>query len=148
MASTGLQRMKHISLCALFGNACISVFKFYIIMQLHNAMYQNYIHDVIKKYVVLIRQMFLKKSFITLTKLSSFITLTKLSALAFLISRLYWLKNSIYIPEEWWRGQNLKRLGQCYCISRSDGSLLQRFPSMYDFMRFYISIQDEGFYKQ
>jgi len=72
MASIGLQRMRHISLCALFGNACISIFKFYIIIQLHNAaMYQNinnYIHDVIKKYVVLIHQMFLKKSFIILTK--------------------------------------------------------------------------------
>ena len=43
-----------ISLCILFGNV---------------AMYQNYIYNVIVKYVVLIHPMSLKKSFITLTKL-------------------------------------------------------------------------------
>ena len=49
------QSLNFISLCMQFGNV---------------AMYQNYIHDVIAKYIVLIRRMSLKKSFITLTKLS------------------------------------------------------------------------------
>jgi len=40
-----VQRAKHISLCAQFGNV---------------AMYQNYIHDVIEKYVILICRMSLK----------------------------------------------------------------------------------------
>ena len=47
--------LNFISLCILFGNV---------------AMYQNYIHDIIAKYIILIRRMSLKKSFITLIKLS------------------------------------------------------------------------------
>ena len=72
MASIGLQLVGHISLCALFSvrrNASLNFISLYI--QYDNvAMYQNYIHDVIAKYVVLIRSISLKKSFITLTKLS------------------------------------------------------------------------------
>ena len=116
--------LNFVSLCIQFGNV---------------AMYQNYIH-VIEKYVVLIHRMFLKKSFITnKTVIYRRLHFLSLGCVGWTISYAFQKKCD--------GGDETEiELGHCYCISHSDGPLLQRFPSMYDFMRFYVLIQNE-FYK-
>jgi len=67
-----LQRVEHISIYAQYWqhrNVSRSL-NFILCILLGNvAMYQNYIHDVIAKHIVLTCRISLKKSFITLTKL-------------------------------------------------------------------------------
>jgi len=72
MANIGLQQVGHHYAHYLATLQCISIIKFYIIMHtILQRCNQNYIHDVITIYVIiLICQMSLNKSFIILTKLA------------------------------------------------------------------------------
>jgi len=115
--------LNFISLCIQFDNV---------------AMYQNYIHDVIEKYVlILIRRMFLKKILYYTNKTVIYRRLHFLSLTCVGWTISYAFQNKCDGGDE-----TEKELGHCYCIIHSDGPLLQRFPSMYDSMRFYVLIQN------
>jgi len=101
------------------------------------AMYQSYIHNI-AKYVVLTFRISLKNLLFILLHF----TLTKLSYISACIFDLSLVLVEQFYMHSWRNGDDEtqdEELWQCFCIS-SDGLLLQLFPSMNDFMRFYVPL--------